>query len=91
MNQVYIGYRFNSNYWGKGYATEAAKSFLSYLFEECNVDIIWMSHYDFNNRSKRVINKCGFRYKFNKATIVKVLDNRIVTELFYCTIKSNSI
>ncbi|MGG7057353.1 GNAT family N-acetyltransferase [Clostridium tertium] len=87
LNQVYIGYRFNSNYWGKGYATEAAKSFISYLFEECNVDIIWTSHYDFNTRSKRVINKCGFQHKFNKSTTVKVLGNRIVTEVFYCIIK----
>lgn len=53
--------------------------------------MIWTSHYDFNIRSKRVINKCGFQHKFNKSTTVKVLDNRIVTELFYCIIKNKSV
>ena len=91
LKQLYIGYRFNSNYWGKGYATEAAKAFLSYLFEEYKADIIWTSHYDFNNRSKRVINKCGFQHKFNKSTTVKVLGNRIVTELFYFINKDRNI
>ena len=87
LKQRYIGYRLNSKYWEKGYATEAAQSFIRYLFENLNLDLIWTSHYDFNEKSKRVIEKCGFHYKFSHNKTVKVLENRIVTELFYSLTK----
>jgi [ribosomal protein S5]-alanine N-acetyltransferase len=53
-----------------------------------NLDLIWTSHYDFNAKSKRVIDKCGFDYKFIRDKTVKVLENRTVTELFYSLTKS---
>lgn len=83
LKQRYIGYRLNSNYWDKGYATEATKYFIKYLFEELHLDLILSSHFDFNDKSKKVLNKCGFNYKFSKSKIVKALDSRMVTELFY--------
>lgn len=83
LKQRYIGYRLNSNYWDKGYATEATKYFIKYLFEELQLDLIWSSHFNFNNKSKNVLNKCGFNYKFSESKIVKALENRMVTELFY--------
>jgi RimJ/RimL family protein N-acetyltransferase len=88
LKQRYIGYRLNSNYWGKGYATEAAQHFVNYLFENLNLDLIWSSHYDFNIKSKKIIDKCGFRYKFSCNTIVKALENRPVIELFYSISKN---
>ena len=91
LKQRYIGYRLNSKYWGKGYATEAAHFFIKYLFENFNLDLIWFSHYDFNERSKRVIEKCGFHYKFNRSKTVKALGNRILTELFYSLTKNEYI
>jgi [ribosomal protein S5]-alanine N-acetyltransferase len=87
LKQRYIGFRLNSKYWGRGYATEATQSFIRYLFGNLNLDLIWTSHYDFNDKSKRVIEKCGFHYKFSHNKTVKVLDNRTVTELFYSLIK----
>lgn len=83
LNQRYIGYRLNSSYWGKGYATEATQYFIKYLFENLDLELVWSSHYDFNDKSKRVIEKCGFQYKFSRDTTVKALENRTVTELFY--------
>jgi [ribosomal protein S5]-alanine N-acetyltransferase len=32
LNQRYIGFRLNSKYWGKGYATEAAQAFIKFRF-----------------------------------------------------------
>ena len=83
LKQRYVGYRLNSNYWGKGFATEAAQSLIKYLFENLNLDLIWSSHYDFNEKSKRVIEKCGFHYKFSINKTVKALENKTVKELFY--------
>lgn len=31
-----LGYVFNSNYWGRGYASEACRAILKYAFEELN-------------------------------------------------------
>jgi ribosomal-protein-alanine N-acetyltransferase len=83
LKQRYIGFRINSKYWGYGYATEAAKSLINYLFKDLNLDLIWSSHYSFNVKSKRVIDKCNLKYKFSRFVKVKALGNRTVEELFY--------
>lgn len=83
LKQRYIGYRLNSRYWDKGYATEAARVLIQYLFDDLNLDLIWCSHLDFNDRSKKVIEKCGFQYKFSRNTTIKALDNKTAEELFY--------
>lgn len=61
-NQKEIGYVLSKNYWGRGLMTEAVKSVLKYLFNELKVYAIWCSHFDFNYRSQRVIEKCGFKF-----------------------------
>lgn len=83
LNQRYIGYTIHPNYWGNGYATEAAQCLIKYLFEECDLDLVWTSHYDFNIRSSKVIAKCGFKYAFSRSKTLKSLDNKAVNELFY--------
>lgn len=83
LKQRYIGYMINSKYWGSGYAPEATKFLIKYLFEELNLDLIWCSHYDFNLKSKRVIDKCGFTYKFSRDVKLKAFKNKEVNELFY--------
>ena len=83
LNQRYIGYTINPNYWGNGYAPEAVKYLIKYLFEEVHLDLIWSSHYDFNIKSKRVIEKSSFNYKFSREVTLKALGNKTVRELFY--------
>lgn len=90
LRQRYIGYTVNSKYWGRGYATEAANAFIKYLFEELSLDLIWSSHYDFNIKSKRVIEKCGLNYKFTKDVTLRALENKNTTELFYCIYREQS-
>lgn len=81
--QFSIGFTISPQYWGKGYATEALNHFINELFSEFKADILWCSHFIFNERSKRVIEKCGFEYRFTRDRIVKALDNATVSELFY--------
>lgn len=78
-----IGFSINPQYWGMGYATETVKYFIDYLFLEYKADVIWCSHFYFNERSKRVIEKCGFEYQFSRARRVKVLADTQVEELVY--------
>lgn len=56
-----IGYVLSKDYWGKGLMKEAVKCVISYLFNECNLDFIICGYYLFNNQSKRVQEKCGFK------------------------------
>ena len=55
-----IGYVLSGAYWGQGLMTEAVKAVINYLFNTLNYDFILCGHFDKNNRSKRVQEKCGF-------------------------------
>lgn len=55
-----IGYVLSKDYWGKGLMTEAVKKVIDYLFNVLDYDFLLCGYYDFNNRSKRVQDKCGF-------------------------------
>ena len=50
-------------FWGHGYMTEAAQAVISYGFKDLNAQLISAYHYSFNDRSRRVIEKCGFTYE----------------------------
>ena len=57
-----IGYVLAKPYWGQGLMPEAVRRVLQYLFEELAADAVFVSHYDFNMQSRRVIEKCGFAF-----------------------------
>ena len=57
-----IGYTLSKDYWGRGLMPEAVKEVLRYLFAEEKLDFLVVSHYVWNGQSRRVIQKCGFRY-----------------------------
>lgn len=58
-----IGYAIGEDYWGKGFATEAVFAVLRFGFKETGLDLVSAYCYPFNERSKRVIEKCGFQYE----------------------------
>lgn len=57
-----VGYVLSKDYWGKGLMTEAVKAVIRYLFDELKCDVVTVGHFVQNNRSRRVIEKCGFEY-----------------------------
>ena len=57
-----LGYVLHKSYWGQGLMPEAVKAVISWCFGELGYDFLTCSHFDWNSRSKRVIEKCGFRY-----------------------------
>ena len=91
LKQREIGYVLNPKYWGNGYMPEAVNTLLNYAFNELKLDLIWCCHFDFNNNSKRVIEKCGFNYKFTKDKKLNLLDNKKVKTLYYNILKSEYI
>lgn len=60
QNFYELGYRFMKKYWGKGYATETAKAWLQYGFEELNADAIYAMTELEHFASKNVLEKVGF-------------------------------
>lgn len=83
LKQREFGYVLNPKYWGNGYIPEAVNYLIKYCFEKMKLDLIWCGHYDFNIKSKRVNEKCGFNYWFSKVEYIKLLDNKKVTTVYY--------
>ncbi len=71
-----IGYRLIQKFWGKGYATEAAKASLDYGFEHLNISDVYADVFSNNFVSKKVLEKIGLEY-------VKTFDNNGLTIDWY--------
>ena len=57
-----MGYRILPQYWGKGFATEAAMAALDYGFNKLDLsEIIGMVHEE-NVASRKVLEKCGLKF-----------------------------
>ena len=56
-----IGFVLSKAQWGKGLMVEAVKAVIDYLFNDLNLDFLTCGYYTFNNQSKRVQEKCGFK------------------------------
>ena len=68
-----LGYWLAQPYWGQGLMTEVVKALIERAFEELGFERLWAGYYDGNERSRRVMEKCGFTYdhtEYNKPTLV---------------------
>lgn len=79
-NSKEIGCVLSQKYWGQGLMPEALKQVLYYGFNEQKLNSIICSHFVNNNQSKRVIEKCSFKY-------VKSSNDKI----YYCLNKSDFV
>lgn len=55
-----IGYVLSTYYEGRGLMTEAVKAVLKHAFMDLCIDKVIVCHFIENNKSRRVIEKCGF-------------------------------
>ena len=51
-------------FWGQGIVPEAAREMLRHAFEDIGMQKVWCGYYEGNLKSKRVQEKCGFRYQW---------------------------
>lgn len=77
-----LGYALNPAFWGRGLIPEASEELLRYGFEELGLRTIWCNHYDGNHKSRRVIEKCGFCYRFSDWEDVALMNERRLTHCF---------
>lgn len=62
IDEIDLGYRFKKQYWGKGYATEAAIATVQYGFDKLNLKTITGRALPGNDASVKVLEKCGMKY-----------------------------
>ena len=75
-----IGCWLGTPYWGQGIIPEAVKELIRYGFEDLGLKRIWYAYFDGNEKSKRVAEKCGFRYHHTNRDLEWKLLNKTVTE-----------
>ncbi|HHW24439.1 MAG TPA: GNAT family N-acetyltransferase [Clostridiales bacterium] len=76
---VEIGYVLARDKWGQGLMPEAVRRVLEYLFLTLGADIVTVGHFADNHRSRRVIEKTGFKRVGEKSVYYKLLGiNRTV-------------
>lgn len=61
LKEANIGYELNPDYWGRGYATEAAHAIVTFGFAELDLHRIWAECVADNLGSARVLEKLGMR------------------------------
>lgn len=76
-----IGFALSQKYWGQALMPEAVKEVLNYGFKEEKVDSIVCLHFINNIRSKRVIEKCGFKYAKKSDDKIYYLLNKVDFQL----------
>ncbi len=77
-----IGYWIGKPHWGHGLTPEAVKVLLARCFKELNLSAVWCGYYDGNIKSKRVCEKCGFKFHHTNQDIESPLGDKR-TEHFY--------
>jgi RimJ/RimL family protein N-acetyltransferase len=58
-----LGYGFNRDYWGKGYATETVKALVTFGFTKLKLHRLWATCDNRNKGSIRVLEKAGLRFE----------------------------
>ena len=61
LDETEVGFLLDRPFWGKGYATEAARASIQFGFEHFDLDHIIALVHPENIASRRVIEKCGLR------------------------------
>lgn len=85
-DHIEIGYVFNKEFWGKGYATELSHASAQYVFEVLELDhVVGIANPD-NTRSTNVMKKIGMTFEkkyFHKGTNVDCVFYSVTKDNYY--------
>lgn len=79
-NEAEIGYWIGVPYWGKGLIPEAVRALVKYGFRELGLVRIWCGYFDGNEKSKRVQEKCGFKFHHTNKDVFWEITGQVLTE-----------
>ena len=80
-----IGYWIGKQYWGQGLIPEAVGALLRRGFEDLRLTAVWCGYYDGNIKSKRVCEKCGFRFHHTNHDVVSPLGDKRIEHIYIMT------
>lgn len=83
-----IGYWIGKPFWGRGLIPEAVRALLARCFGDLNLDAVWCGYYEGNTKSRRVTEKCGFKFHHTNTGILSPLGD-IRTEHFHLMTKQD--
>ena len=84
-----IGYWIGIPFWGKGLIPEATRELIRHGFEDLKLDKIWCGCFVENEKSKRVMEKCGFTWHHTRKDVCCELMGDIRTEQVSCLTREN--
>lgn len=61
-DEAELGFWIGTPFWGNGYVPEAAREVISHGFKDLNLKRIYCGYFEGNYNSKRVQEKCGFKF-----------------------------
>ena len=85
QREAEIGYWIGKPYWGQGLIPEAVKALLSRCFNDLALDAVWCGCYEGNAKSKRVCEKCGFKFHHTNCDILSPLGDKRTEHLYLLT------
>ena len=83
-----IGYGIGTEYWNKGYVSEALNRFIDFLFNEKDFKVLYASYFPQNIASKRVMEKCGMKFDHLSKLDFPYLDKE--RDLIYYSIRKGA-
>lgn len=78
-----LGYVLDEAFWGKGIMTEAVHAIITHAFEEEKLKFLSVHHFTQNMRSRRVIEKSGFRFEGTLRQTYFNFDGRVFDSCCY--------
>lgn len=81
-DEAEIGYWIGKPFWGRGLIPEAVRTLLKRCFEDLSLNAVWCCFYDGNIKSRRVCEKCGFKYHHTNQPVPSPLGD-LRTEHYY--------
>lgn len=78
-----LGYALSEEYWGRGIVPEACREVMRFAFDELHLEIMSVYHFPFNEQSKRVIEKLGFKYEGTLRMATAIFDGTIYDDVCY--------
>ncbi|MBP3704348.1 MAG: GNAT family N-acetyltransferase [Clostridia bacterium] len=87
VNSASVGYELARQYWGNGYMTEALRGMVRHAFDVMGMDIMGISHFTENERSRRVIERAGFYREGVSPRAFRRFDGMVFDEITYSLLR----
>ena len=90
LKQKEVGYVLSKAYWGRGLVPEAVTAVIEYCFDTLDLDAVSVGYFKTNDQSRRVIEKCGFKFVKSDKYYAKQLD-KTIDDMRYILLKEDFI